>query len=73
MVILPNLGPCIFSVRIIENLVIITSILMEVPSHPGVLISLLLGMLYFIKEGLLVLISWLDEKGICNSLAHQDH
>ena len=73
MVILPNLGPCIFSVRIIENLIIITSILMEVPSHPRVLISFILGILYLIKEGFLVLISWLDEKSICNSLTHQDH
>jgi hypothetical protein len=46
---------------------------MEVPSHSRVLISFILGILYLIKEGFLVLISWLDEKSICNSLTHQDH
>jgi hypothetical protein len=73
MVILPNLGLCIFCVRIIENLVFITSILMEIPSHSWVLISFILGILYLIKEDFLVLISWLDEKGICNTFTHQDH
>lgn len=67
------ISSCILGVCIIVNLVVITSILMEVPSLPRDLFSLLLGMLYLIKEALLVLISWLNEKGICDTLAHQDH
>ena len=73
MVVLPNLSLRIFGVRVIVHLVLITSILMEVHSQPRVLISFILGILYLVKKDLLVLISWLNEEGICNTLTHQDH